>query len=417
MLSSRSTWRSATTRVAGVMALALVLAFAPPRARAACVGDCHGDGEVTVDEIIVMVNVALETAQLTSCPSGDENGDGRITVDEIIAAVNNLLSGCPFEATPTPTATAVQTVMPTSTPTEASTPTLTATAEPPAMPTSTLEPSPPSTLTPTAEPSATATPTATEAVTATATPSPTQNGVLSVADAVARDADGASVHLGQTVTTEGVVTVAAGIFANNKLKVFVQDGGAGIMVYHQSSAAVDAFQPGQRLRVTGVIRQQDPTSDANPATGTVLIDITQGSVSVVSDGNPIPDPQPVTLATLNASGTAYTGLLVRVDGVRKISGDWPAAGSKSTQVTISDDGGTNSVVLRLQRNTITTQLAQKVSAIGNGSFTLVGIVLQDDENADGKLLTNFEIWLRGADDVVNATALPAGLPNDGAGQG
>ena len=217
---------------------------------------------------------------------------------------------------------------------------------------------------------------------------------------MARDANGVAVHLGQTVTTEGVVTVSAGIFANNKLKVFVQDGGAGIMVYHQSSADVDAFQTGQRLRATGVIRQQDPTSDANPATGTILIDITQGSVSVVSDGNPVPDPQPVTLATLNASGTVYTGVLVQITGVQKVSGNWPAAGSKSTQVQISDDGGTTTTVLRLQRNTITLQLAQKLAAIGNGSFTLVGIVVQDDENADGKLLTDFEIWLRGADDVV-----------------
>lgn len=323
-VSSGSVWKRARARVAGATMLAAVLAFGPPRAGATCAGDCRVDGEVTVDDIIVMVNVALEPAQIESCRAGDENSDGEITVNEIVAGMSNLLNGCPTEPT-----------------------------------------------------------------------------VLSVADAVARDANGVAVHLGQTVTTEGVVTVSAGIFANNKLKVFVQDGSAGIMVYHQSSADVDAFQTGQRLRATGVIRQQDPTSDANPATGTVLIDITQGSVSVVSDGNPVPDPQPVTLATLNASGTVYTGVLVQITGVQKVSGNWPTAGSKSTQVQISDDGGTTTAVLRLQRNTITLQLAQKLAAIGNGPFTLVGIVVQDDENADGKLLTDFEIWLRGADDIAN----------------
>src|SRR5262249_4181200 len=157
---------------------------------------------------------------------------------------------------------------------------------------------------------------------------------------VARDADGHAVHLGQTVATEGVVTVSAGILANNKLKIFIQDGTAGIMVYHQSSADVAAFLAGQLLRVTGVIIQQDPTSDDNPATGTVTVDISHGSWSILSDGNPLPDPQPVTLATLNAAGIGYTGSLVQVHGVQKIAGNWPAVGSKKTQVTISDNGGT-----------------------------------------------------------------------------
>jgi hypothetical protein len=47
-----------------------------------------------------------------------------------------------------------------------------------------------------------------------------------------------------------VVTVPAGAFANNKLKVFIQSGASGIMVSHQTSAAVEAFQVGERLRAT-----------------------------------------------------------------------------------------------------------------------------------------------------------------------
>jgi hypothetical protein len=172
------------------------------------------------------------------------------------------------------------------------------------------------------------------------------------------------------------------------------------MVYHENSANVEAFQTGQRLRATGVIRQQDPTSDANPAIGTVAVDITQGSAVVLNAGNPLPDPQVTSLATLNASGTSYTGTLVRVTGVQKVSGSWPTVGSKSTQVSISDDGGTNTNILRFQRNTITPQLVQKLNAIGDGAFTLVGIVVQDDATNDGQLLSGFEIWVRGADDVA-----------------
>ncbi len=60
----------------------------------ACAGDCNGDGQVTVDEILAMVNIALGNADVMGCSAGDANGDGQITVDEILTAVNNALNGC-----------------------------------------------------------------------------------------------------------------------------------------------------------------------------------------------------------------------------------------------------------------------------------------------------------------------------------
>ncbi len=89
-----------------------------------------------------------------------------------------------------------------------------------------------------------------------------------------RATDGIALRLGQTVTTEGIVTVSAGIFANRKLKVFAQADARGIMLYHGNSGEVDAFQAGDLVRGTGVIRQEDPTSDDNPARGTVALDLT-----------------------------------------------------------------------------------------------------------------------------------------------
>jgi YVTN family beta-propeller protein len=59
-----------------------------------CVGDCGIDRQVTVDEILMMVNVALGNAQLSACRAGDANGDGQITIDEILTAVNSALNGC-----------------------------------------------------------------------------------------------------------------------------------------------------------------------------------------------------------------------------------------------------------------------------------------------------------------------------------
>ena len=67
----------------------------PTPGATACVGDCTGDGEVTVNELIKMVNISLELLPVPECPAGDANSDGVITVNEIVAAVNNSLGSCP----------------------------------------------------------------------------------------------------------------------------------------------------------------------------------------------------------------------------------------------------------------------------------------------------------------------------------
>jgi CSLREA domain-containing protein len=59
-----------------------------------CVGDCDGNGQVAVDEILTMVNIALGNAGQWVCEIGDSNKDDLTTVDEILTAVNNALSGC-----------------------------------------------------------------------------------------------------------------------------------------------------------------------------------------------------------------------------------------------------------------------------------------------------------------------------------
>jgi hypothetical protein len=58
-----------------------------------CIGDCDRDGNVTVDEIIGMVNTALDP-QVPVCSRGDLNRDGKVTIEEILTAVVNVLQGC-----------------------------------------------------------------------------------------------------------------------------------------------------------------------------------------------------------------------------------------------------------------------------------------------------------------------------------
>lgn len=60
-----------------------------------CVGDCNNDKQVTINELITGVNIALGSSPISACPSFDANNSGDVTINEIISAVNNALGSCP----------------------------------------------------------------------------------------------------------------------------------------------------------------------------------------------------------------------------------------------------------------------------------------------------------------------------------
>jgi hypothetical protein len=60
-----------------------------------CVGDCNGDGEVTIEELLLMVNIALGAQNVSACACGDPDNSGEIDISEILQGVNNALTGCP----------------------------------------------------------------------------------------------------------------------------------------------------------------------------------------------------------------------------------------------------------------------------------------------------------------------------------
>ena len=161
-------WRAGALVVG--CALGALLASAP--AQAQCVGDCSGDGTVAINELITGVNIALDSANVSTCPSFDVNNDGKVAINELITAVNNALSSCPAVNTPTDTV-AISTPTDTvaiSTPTDTvavSTPT--DTVPPISTPTDTVAPTDTPTL-----PAGTATATITETPTPEGdTPTPT----------------------------------------------------------------------------------------------------------------------------------------------------------------------------------------------------------------------------------------------------
>ena len=131
-------WLAIVTLCAAVCgAVASETAHAATATGLVCVGDCNGDDQVTIDELVTGVNIALGAAALGQCPAFDSDASGEVTIDELVAAVSGALNGCtmaPPSPTPTPTTTASATNSPTfagtatATPTITSTPTITPTA-------------------------------------------------------------------------------------------------------------------------------------------------------------------------------------------------------------------------------------------------------------------------------------------------
>jgi len=59
-----------------------------------CIGDCDGNGRITVEELVKGVNIALALLPLDQCPSFDFDHDTHVSVDELVKAVNAALNGC-----------------------------------------------------------------------------------------------------------------------------------------------------------------------------------------------------------------------------------------------------------------------------------------------------------------------------------
>jgi hypothetical protein len=87
---TRSQNATPTTTATESAAAATPTATAP----AACAGDCNGDGEVSIDELVRGVRIALGLAGLDTCPPMDADGDGQVTIGELLQAVRNALAPC-----------------------------------------------------------------------------------------------------------------------------------------------------------------------------------------------------------------------------------------------------------------------------------------------------------------------------------
>lgn len=58
-------------------------------------GDCNGDGQVTINELVKGVRIGVGDTPMSDCASFDRGGDGAVAIDDLLAAVNMALNGCP----------------------------------------------------------------------------------------------------------------------------------------------------------------------------------------------------------------------------------------------------------------------------------------------------------------------------------
>ena len=99
MKGSRCPFRFARS-ILSMCLLAYALGPASPPAAASvipCTGDCGGDDDVAINELVQGVSIALNRQLLGNCPSFDPNNDGKVAINELVRAVNKALKGC-FDA-------------------------------------------------------------------------------------------------------------------------------------------------------------------------------------------------------------------------------------------------------------------------------------------------------------------------------
>jgi len=64
-----------------------------PTSASGFAGDCDGNGQISVAELILGVRIALGEAPLADCPSFDLNSDRSVSVAELVQAVDKALAG------------------------------------------------------------------------------------------------------------------------------------------------------------------------------------------------------------------------------------------------------------------------------------------------------------------------------------
>ncbi len=189
-------------------------------------------------------------------------------------------------------------------------------------------------------------------------PEPTPTPPPSVKLSYVMEMDGdVPVHLGETVSVEGIATIGTDVMVSGRyLKFHIQDDTAGIYLFADTQATVASegydgstflglnIYQGNRVGIAGTIGEHDGMVEFYPLSG--------NEISVTGYGLPLPVPQVFdSVDDLYASGTTYVGSLVRVNGVRLMEGEWPPYGEKAKGLELQGPADVNVLYMNIYQGT------------------------------------------------------------------
>ena len=181
-------------------------------------------------------------------------------------------------------------------------------------------------------------------------------------------AEARTYSVGSTMTVTGTVTNGGELGTIR----YIQDETGGIGIYDYD---VIYFQRGDNVTVTGVLDNYNQLLEVASLT----------AHGVNSSGNPLPEPQ---LITVDEFGEEYEGEIVRVNQVTFVNAGGNFSGN--TNYNITKDGETGQIRINTASNLVGT-------LIPTSEVDLIGIMSQFDYNNPN---AGYQLLLRNTDDIL-----------------
>ncbi len=215
-------------------------------------------------------------------------------------------------------------------------------------------------------------------------------GVTDIQTVRVNDVNGINIYNGYAVRLTGIATVATGVFQTSNRDFFIQqDTTAGIDIFEFGTTdnpdvnlADSVVAEGTLSQFNGKLELTDPSL----------------SYSVVSSGNPLPDPVIVAVTEVDE---AHEGLLIKLENVHKKSGTWPNPGSNGTVYLTSND--VDSVAMFIDKDTDVDEMSEPAYPID-----VIGIASQFD-TSDPRT-EGYEIVPRSSADIILPPPPPLNPP-------
>ncbi|MCA9759574.1 MAG: T9SS type A sorting domain-containing protein [Candidatus Eisenbacteria bacterium] len=216
----------------------------------------------------------------------------------------------------------------------------------------------------------------------------------SVCEMSAEDADGVAVLLGEFIVVHGIVISVSRGYNGLPIDFQITDGECCGWV-RTSGYSVPDVQEGDEVEVQGSV------SFFN---GETRLFGPRLEVTVLSIGNPVPEPPLITTGELGGSGGDYEACLVRIECADLVDpGEWPSGG-ETAYVTIDDGSGPAYLYILA-----TTDIDGSIAPVDR--FSVLGVVGQRDTEPpydDG-----YRLVPRSLEDLVYSDPI-CGPPDSGA---